>query len=50
MTKITSREIRLVSRPNGYPTAANFELAQTELEPLKDGQVLVRNLFMEPSA
>jgi len=46
MTRIMSREIRMISRPNGYPTAANFELAQTELEPLKDGQVLVRNVFM----
>ena len=46
MTNITSREIRLVSRPSGLPTAANFAVAQTVLEPLKDGQVLVRNLFM----
>ena len=41
-----SREIRLASRPNGLPTAANFTLAQTELEPLQDRKVLVRNLFM----
>jgi hypothetical protein len=46
MSKITSREIRLASRPNGLPTAANFTLAQTELEPLQDQQVLVRNLFL----
>lgn len=46
MSKITSREIRLASRPAGVPTAANFELAQTELEPLQDRQVLVRNLYM----
>ena len=46
MSKIMSREIRLASRPNGLPTAANFTLAQTELEPLQDQQVLVRNLFM----
>ena len=38
----TSREVRLVSRPNGIPTAANFSLARTKLEPLKDQQVLVR--------
>jgi NADPH-dependent curcumin reductase CurA len=37
---------RLASRPKGIPTAANFTLAQTELEPLQDQQVLVRNLFM----
>ena len=46
MSKITNREIRLASRPNGLPTAANFALAQTELGPLPDQQVLVRNLFM----
>jgi len=41
-----SREIRLVSRPSGMPTAANFTQAQIELPPLPDGQVLVRNRFM----
>ena len=46
MATITSREIRLASRPNGIPTADNFTLAQTELGPLPDQQVLVRNLFM----
>jgi hypothetical protein len=46
MSKITSREIRLASRPRGIPTAANFTLARVELEPLPDQQVLVRNLFM----
>jgi NADPH-dependent curcumin reductase CurA len=46
MTDMMSCEIRLVSRPNGLPTAANFTLARTELEPLQDQEVLVRNLFM----
>ena len=46
MSKIESREIRLASRPTGVPTAANFSLAQVELKPLQDQQVLVRNLFM----
>jgi hypothetical protein len=46
MSDAISREIRLASRPNGLPTAANFTLAQTELKPLQDQQVLVRNLFM----
>jgi NADPH-dependent curcumin reductase CurA len=41
-----SREIRLASRPNGLPVASNFILARTELEPLQDREVLVRNLFM----
>ncbi len=42
----TSREIRLSSRPNGRPTTDNFALVQTELAPLQEGQVLVRNLYM----
>lgn len=46
MSHITSREIRLMSHPTGIPTPANFTLVQTELEPLQDGQVLVRNLYM----
>src|ERR1035441_3364011 len=46
MSKLTSREIRLASRPNGLPTADNFTLAGTASEPLKDQEVLVRNLFM----
>jgi NADPH-dependent curcumin reductase CurA len=46
MLKVENREIRLASRPNGIPTAANFTLARTELESLQDQEVLVRNLFM----
>ncbi len=46
MSKILSREIRLASRPSGIPTGANFALAWTDSEPLKDQEVLVRNLFM----
>lgn len=36
----------MASRPSGIPTAANFALAETELEPLQGQEVLVRNLFM----
>ena len=46
MTDMMSREIRLASRPNGLPTEVNFTLARTELESLRDQEVLVRNLFM----
>ncbi len=42
----TSREIRLASRPTGVPTVSNFTMAEIALEPLQDGQVLARNLFM----
>src|SRR5881275_2145457 len=46
MPEIVSREIRLASRPKGFPSAENFTLAQTEVPPPQEGQVLVRNLFM----
>ena len=46
MSQTLSREIRLSSRPEGIPTAANFTLVETELQPLQDQHVLVRNLFM----
>ena len=40
------RQIVLVSRPSGWPTAANFALTETDRPELADGQVRVRNLFM----
>ena len=46
MNDIVSREIRLASRPGGIPANSNFTMAQTTLEPLRDQQVLVRNLYM----
>ena len=47
MPTITSREIRLASRPTGEPTAENFALATVELDatPPED-RLLVRNLYM----
>jgi NADPH-dependent curcumin reductase CurA len=46
MSHLLSREIRLTSRPQGMPTADNFALVQTELEPLFDQQVQVRNRYL----
>ncbi|WP_395088262.1 NADP-dependent oxidoreductase [Armatimonas sp.] len=46
MPQIISREIRLHSRPKGLPTPENFSLEQTEIGPLKDKEILVRNRFM----
>ncbi len=46
MTTQTSREIRLASRPHGWPTAENFEFAEVELDEPGPDQVLVRNTFM----
>ena len=40
------REIILASRPDGWPTAANFALIDRPREELADGQVRIRNLFM----
>jgi hypothetical protein len=43
-TKAT--EIRLASRPHGWPTAENFEFAEVDVPSPASGQVLVRNLVM----
>ena len=37
------REWRLASRPTGWPTPENFELAASEVPELADGQIRVRN-------
>ena len=42
----SSREIRLSSRPDGAPTAANFEVGEVSLAAPGEGEVLVRNLWM----
>ncbi|MFJ2031843.1 NADP-dependent oxidoreductase [Streptosporangium sp. NPDC087985] len=44
--RTASREIRLASRPSGWPTEENFEPAEVELPAPGEGQVLVRNLYM----
>ncbi|MGC1303569.1 MAG: NADP-dependent oxidoreductase [Caulobacteraceae bacterium] len=41
-----SREVHLVSRPEGLPQASNFEIAAVELPAPGEGEVQVRNLFM----
>jgi len=41
-----SREIRLASRPSGWPTDEHFELAEVELQAAGPGEVLVRNTHM----
>ena len=46
MSHHLSNEIRLASRPQGFPTEGNFALARAEVGPLRDQEVLVRNLFM----
>lgn len=46
MRNLKSREIHLKSRPHGMPTPANFELAEVAVPEPKDGEVLVRNVWM----
>ena len=46
MTTTTGREVRLVARPNGMPVSSDFELAEVEVPPPAEGEVLVRNLFL----
>lgn len=46
MNDIVSREIHLRRRPVGMPQESDFEVAETKAPPVKDGQVLVRNLWM----
>ncbi len=41
-----ARAWHLKSRPNGMPTADNFELKDLPSAPLQDGEVRVRNLFL----
>jgi NADPH-dependent curcumin reductase CurA len=45
-TTLTSREIRLAARPTGMPGPQHFVLAERELAPPGDGQILVRNTWM----
>ena len=41
-----SREIHLVERPKGMPTADQFQLVETKVPDAADGQVLIENLYM----
>lgn len=43
---IQSREVRLKAYPKGYPAEGDFELATVELPEPKEGEFLVKNLFM----
>ncbi|NUT48054.1 MAG: NADP-dependent oxidoreductase [Saccharothrix sp.] len=42
----TAREIRLASRPEGFPTPEDFDLVEAPTPTAGDGQLLVRNLVM----
>ncbi len=42
----TTREIRLVSRPEGAPVPENFELAEVPIPAVGEGELLVRNSYL----
>ncbi|MFT4933413.1 MAG: NADPH-dependent curcumin reductase CurA [Pseudoalteromonas distincta] len=41
-----SREVHLITRPNGMPQVSEFEIVETQVPDAADGQVLVQNLYM----
>jgi NADPH:quinone reductase len=46
MTTRKNRQFLLVSRPTGMPTDENFELRETDVPAIEDGQFLVRALYI----
>ena len=46
MSNIINKQIQLVSRPAGEPSADNFKLVELAVPELDDGQVLVRHHYM----
>ena len=46
MTKGVNRQVRLKSRPSGIPQAEHFEIAEDSVPEPREGQVLVRNIFL----
>ena len=46
MSNLINRQWLLASRPDGEPSAANFQLIETAVPELADGQVLVRHHYM----
>jgi len=42
----TNQQVRLKSRPAGIPQAEDFEIVETPLPELAEGDVLVRNLYL----
>ncbi|MEO8777565.1 MAG: NADP-dependent oxidoreductase [Rhodanobacter sp.] len=43
---LTNRQLRLKSRPEGLVARDNFDLIETNVPDLKDGEVLVRTLYL----
>ena len=51
MSALSNRQVRLKTRPNGIPQAENFEIVDSAVPEIADGQFLVRNdyLSVEPA-
>ena len=45
-TPQTNRQVRLKTRPTGIPQAEHFEIVEAAAPALRDGQILVRNLYL----
>ena len=46
MSDLISREVHLVTRPEGIPVPENFTLVEEKVSPPQEGQVLVQNIYM----
>ena len=46
MADIISKEVILKSRPVGLPTVDNFDFREVKLSDIREGEVLVKNLYM----
>ncbi len=46
MSATTSREVRLRARPRGLPTLDDFEIAETPMPEPREGEALVRTIYM----
>jgi NADPH:quinone reductase len=46
MAAAMNRQVRLASRPSGWVTEANFELAEAPVAEVPDGHLLVRNVYL----
>tara|TARA_B110000503_G_scaffold73396_1_gene113382 strand:- start:8313 stop:9335 length:1023 start_codon:yes stop_codon:yes gene_type:complete len=46
MTTYKNKQVLLVSRPKGIPTADNFQIVESALPVVAKGQVLVRNIYL----
>lgn len=46
MSSLVSREVHLISRPEGLPVPENFALVQASVPAPEKGELLVKNIYM----